>query len=75
MEEVVVAEVDGILQEGVGGVGLHFLDNFLGLSGDDESEDVVVDWVAHLLFFCVAHEKLYNSISPPYPYPYIKSQR
>lgn len=43
VEEVVVAEVDGILQEGVGGVGLHFLDNFLSLSRDDECEDVVVD--------------------------------
>ena len=55
MQEIIVSKIDAVLEEGTCLIFVYFLYDFVGLSGEEQSYDVVVDGVTGLLFLYVAH--------------------
>jgi len=55
VQEVVVTEINAIFEEGAGLVVLNFVNNFVCLLCEEESNDVVLDRVADLLFIGITH--------------------
>jgi hypothetical protein len=55
VEKIIVAEIDAIFEEGACVVFVYFLDDLVCLTGEEECDYVVVDWVAYLLLSRVAH--------------------
>jgi hypothetical protein len=55
VQQVVVAEVNGVLEECSRLVFLELVDDLVGLVGEEECDDVVLYRVADLLLVGVAH--------------------